>query len=301
MTDFIANIANCPIHGEEITRFDDGGWTRTRISLRIGRNRATLVQGRSVVMGKISELDGKQIHTTDLLLANVPEAKVEWALRIAEDVSWLLAFATMSPVNVFHWKYGERGSFWKPLGVVQHFRPVVHTSNGAAIRNLIESCWARYRQLKYIRKLPAVIHYCVQTEAPGQPVEARLLGAFVLLENLKATYARSRSIPYVAGFFRKPALPGKSLRRADRYKFEELLRMMFLEVGMKPALRRLVSVRNEIIHFGLSRRPLDRLLDYYDRVHDLVREYLLRLLGFSGSFYAYSRPNGPMIKLHPQS
>lgn len=297
MPEFTASIANCPIIGEEITRFDDGGWSRNLINLRLGRIRATLVQDRAIVSGNFSELIGRRLHTTELTLANVPAARSEWALRIAEDVSWLLAFATMSPVNVFHWKHGGHGRFWEAFGAVQHLRPVVDTLDGTAVRKLVETCWTSYRRLKRIRRLPEVIHYCVQTEEPGLPIEYKLLGTFVLLENLKATFARSRSIPYVAGSFKKPSPSSKNLRKAGTYKFEELLKMMFLGVGMKPSLRRLVKLRNEIVHFGLSRRSIARLLDYYERAHGLAREYLLRLLGFSGSYYSWSRPDGPMIKM----
>lgn len=288
MPEFVAHLANCPMVGEDITQFDDGSWVRNLIHLRLGRARLTLIQDRSLAKGRFSELVGKRMHTTDLVLSNVPVEKTRWAVNLAVDVSWLLSFATMSPVNLFQWSHGNKGEGWSARDAIQHFRPVVSAADGASIRNLVETCWKRYRALKRVRKLPEVIHYCVQTENPDQPIEYQLLGAFVMLENLKATYARSRSIPFVAGFFRKPSPPGTNPRRAATYSFKELLEMMFHDANMRPALRRLVDVRNEIVHFGLSRRTPGRLVDYYDRVHDLVREYLLRLLGFAGRFSRYS-------------
>jgi len=54
-------------------------------------------------------------------------------------------------------------------------------------------------------------------------------------------------------------------------------------------LRRITNLRNEIIHFGLSRKPYTSLRKNYDFCHDIVREYLLRLLGYKGEYLIYSK------------
>ncbi len=281
--EFIANIANCPIGGEDVTHFDDGGWSRNVTRLKLGRAKATLVQHPALVGKPTTEFRGKALHTTDLVIENVAPNKAKWALSIAQDVCQLLSLATMSPVNVFGWHHGNRGQGWNGYGTIQYFRPTIDVRLGEEVRQFVETCWPQYRTLWSVRRLPAVIHYCVQAEQPGISIEYQLLGAFVMLESLKATFAQSRGIPFRRGrFFRSNSRP---------YTFEELLTLMFREVGMRPGLKRIVSVRNEIVHLGLSRRPLNRLSDYYDRVQDLAREYLLRILKFRGQYRSYSDPD----------
>lgn len=63
---------------------------------------------------------------------------------------------------------------------------------------------------------------------------------------------------------------------------------MFEDVGMNPRLKQVVRLRNEIIHFGLSRKPYASLRKDYDYCHDIVREYLLRLLCYDGEYLLYS-------------
>jgi hypothetical protein len=290
VTDFIANIANCPLIGEHITRFDDRSWCRNIIDLRLGRTRARLIE-KPAVARTHTEHEGKRLHTTDLVFAGLPTSRRAWAVEASADVGWLLAFAGMRPTAVFGWVHGAAGeSFGLTMGPIHYSHPIVDFSDGAAVRHFIESCWPNYRHLRKARKLRQVFHQLVQTNMPDQPVEYRLLGAVVVLESLKATYARAKGIPYLKNAFRHPTGPGKNQARARRFEFGELLALMFADVGMQPRLRRLISVRNEIVHFGLSRRPFPRLYKYYGRIQDLIREYLLILLGFRGEYLLFSEP-----------
>lgn len=106
------------------------------------------------------------------------------------------------------------------------------------------------------------------------------------LENLKDTYARAAGIPYIKGFYRKP--PSKPGNIGGQFGFEELLLEMLLSVGMRRGLKQVVTLRNEIIHSGLSRKPHARQLTMYERIQDLVREYIFRLLGYHGEFFLYA-------------
>ncbi len=63
------------------------------------------------------------------------------------------------------------------------------------------------------------------------------------------------------------------------------------DVGMKPSLKRVKTLRNQIIHFGLSKRPYNSLQQHYEFCQDLIREYLLRKLNFQGSYLIYSQRN----------
>lgn len=127
---------------------------------------------------------------------------------------------------------------------------------------------------------------------PNQPTECRLIFAFVLLENLKESFARSRSIPYVKGFFRVSIAA-----KARAYKFEELLDLMLKDVGMRRGLKRIVKIRNEIVHSGLYLRPHSKRWAAYERIHDLLREYVLRLLGYHGDYLTYTSASNSSAKL----
>jgi hypothetical protein len=59
-------------------------------------------------------------------------------------------------------------------------------------------------------------------------------------------------------------------------------------VDMRRVLKPVVALRNEIIHSGLSRKSHTRQWRMYERIQDLVREYLFRLLGYHGEFFTYA-------------
>jgi hypothetical protein len=274
--------------GEEITHYPDGSFRRNVLKLRLGRIQVKLIQDPRIPI-QIGRVRGERLHTTDIEFGEVPLRKRDWAIQVSRDIAWLLAFATMSPVNVFGWDHGGRGQRWNAYGTLQHFRPILHFGDAKSLKGFMESTWPAFRREKRTRRLASVIHWCVQSEASDQPVEQRLLATFVALESLKATYALGAGIPYKGGGFRKP--------NGGKYTFEDLLKMMFVSQGMRPALKRFVKARNAIVHFGLSRTSVERSYQQYEKAHDLIREYLLRVLEFEGPYYSFSRPNGPRVKL----
>ena len=82
-----------------------------------------------------------------------------------------------------------------------------------------------------------------------------------------------------------------SYRKASgkKWSFKALLLDMFKQVNMpSPDLSAIVDLRNDIIHSGISQTSGDHQQDIYDNCQDLVREYLLRLLGYTGNFLLYS-------------
>ncbi len=165
------------------------------------------------------------------------------------------------------------------LGKAWYHSPVLEIRRGEVVRRFIDLAYPNYKRLERKRNLPQVIDYMVEMQA-DQFLEVRLLLAFVALESLKDTYARSKGLPFEGGFYRKP--PGG--RKAPRYSFEELVCMMFAEVGMRRGLKRLVRLRNEIIHSGVSRKQPRIVHSAYAKVHDVLREYIMRLLGYRGRF-----------------
>jgi len=179
-------------------------------------------------------------------------------------------------------------------GVALFFRPTFSIQNGAVIRSFLEGCWQSYRKLKRRRKLPEVINYIVDAEMTLQVEEVRLLLIFVALECLKSTYAITCGYPFKAGHFRKISDPPKSnVKKEPVLNFEMLLWEMFHEVKMKRGLKRAIRLRNDIVHYGLSKRPFESLSKTYDILQDMIREYILRLLNYKGTFLSYMNPGQP--------
>ncbi len=67
---------------------------------------------------------------------------------------------------------------------------------------------------------------------------------------------------------------------------------MFSCIGMKDEtlsdLKSVVNLRNDIIHTALSERSYDEQYKTYTDCRNLIAEYLLRLLGFKGSFNLFN-------------
>lgn len=99
---------------------------------------------------------------------------------------------------------------------------------------------------------------------------------FVLLENLKHTFAIERGYPFTRGHFRDASGRTKS--------FEKLLKEMFNVVGMYPDLTKIIKLRNETIHSGMSTLNMNEKEEIYINSHNLFREYFLRLLNYKGEY-----------------
>jgi hypothetical protein len=70
----------------------------------------------------------------------------------------------------------------------------------------------------------------------------------------------------------------------SRLGFQDIMNRMFGAEGMTPSLQPLVDLRNEVLHTGVATLTLQQQKAQYDAANDLIREYLLRLLGFKGDF-----------------
>jgi hypothetical protein len=131
--------------------------------------------------------------------------------------------------------------------------------------------------------------YFAHSQFDGDPLELALVKSFVLLEHLKHTYAVDRGYPYIRGFFR--LVGATDARPGPRWPFKALLTEMFQDVGMSPELDSIVDLRNEILHSGLSFLPHERQWKIYETAQDTLREYLLRLVRYSGTYFPFSSPN----------
>jgi hypothetical protein len=261
-------------------------WTRDTVEFNCGDQIFVLKQKANVITGDFSEFRGRFCETSEILVRDVAPDDVPRTLAAIDRICWLLSFAGLSRVLCYGHDYPDGsacGTRHTVMGVADFFRPTLEIRDGTTIKSFVEQTYPTFVRLEKSRKLNVVIDYLLQAERQNQPTECRLIFAFVLLENLKDTYARKRGIPYIKGFFRK------ELRaNGPKYSFEELLHLMFREVRMRRGLNRVIKLRNEIIHSGLSHKPHHQRWSMYEKVHDLLREYILRLLGYHGTYLVYS-------------
>lgn len=289
MPDLRAHVANCLMGGEVMTDLGKGSFVRDTVTLTCEGRKFIVVQQKEVIEKPVAHFAGRFSMTTQILVPNVAKTAVPKVLASIDRICWLLSFACQSRVVCHGHDYPAEapGARKAVVGTTRFFRPVFEIRNGAVIRDFIDQTYPAYIRLEKSRMLNVAIDYLLQAERDALPTECRLIFAFVLLENLKHTYAVSEGIPFVNGFFRK----GPS-SKDETISFKIMLTRMFKAVGMTPALDAIVSLRNSIVHSGVSDLTHNANWQAYEQIQNLVREYLLRLLGFKGSYVLYSEVNG---------
>ena len=283
---FIASLVNYFGLGCERKICSDGSWSLSFIPCKLGRYRVLIEQDEDVISNKLKP-EG-MVHTTILKVSGVKSYSE--GKKVVSDICSLLSLASMSQVRPYHFKFKNNEERISIVGETMFFRPLIEILDGSAVKSFLESTWSTYRKLKRSRKLGEVIEMLTVCELPKLPLEVQLGQMFIILENLKSTYARYNKIPFINGFYRQLSTPPKSNpSKEPKLSFEALLGKMLRSSGMRPGLKRIVNLRNEIIHFGLSRKPYSSLTRNYEFCHDIVREYLLRLLGYKGKYLIYSK------------
>ncbi len=275
---------NCFIGGETGTVQPGGRWIRDKIELSFGGHDITITQRPNIITAKASEYRGKAVHTTTVVVRNVQVEERETVLDLFQGLSFLLSFATCSGVALYGWEHQDSqpaGQRWSVVARTGYFRPPFDIHDGTAIRTYLERVWQEYFRLEETRKLRVAIDLFVLAETHSLPLELKLATMFILLENLKSTFANEQGYDFKDGRYRKAS--GKP------WSFKALLFDMFKVVGMSSTnLSAIVNLRNEIIHSGMSQTSHNHQEGIYDSCQDLIREYFLRLLGYTGNFRLYS-------------
>ena len=282
---FIAHLANALFMGEDWIEFS-GGSVRGLIRLSLDGRALELRQQPGVIREKSSsDLRGQWRHTTDLLVLETPESERDQANELTEKVAELLSLATASEVVVAGWDHAVGGStgFRRSTGgAINYSLPVIDTGDGVEVRRFFERVWGGYGRERRRRNLPAVFHYLALAEREGTPMELKLAILSIVLEQLKHSFAVSNGYEFMRASFHVPGTvkPTDATRRG----FAMLLREMFAGVGMSPSISAFVDLRNEILHSGLSARPFNELVMLEGEILALIREYLLRLIEYTGTF-----------------
>lgn len=223
MPDFRGLIANCLIGGDEVTPLKEGGSVRNRVTFQLQEFTLELIQHPDIILGSNADLQGRSIHTTDILVRNIRQSQIPRLESVITDLSWLLSLASLSEVQYFGYEYPDGTGYGRRIAVdgkANCFIPIIHISDGRSVKEFVHMIYPTFKKIKKSRKLPEMIHYLVEGEKTGV-IELQLLTVFAVLEGLKDSYARTKYIPYIKGRFRK--LPGT--RKCQPYSFEELLTM----------------------------------------------------------------------------
>ena len=294
---FTGHILNCFLRGELWTGNDEtGAGAFNRIPVRIEGTDAELIQKSARLLGSESEFVGKQVYTTDLVVPAATPADLPTCLSSLDRIVELLMFATASEVRAAGYSMpGAEPSAVRisVVGVTLHGIPVLELADGANTRKYLENAWPKYVLLRETRQLNVAFEYLVLSQKGGQPLEVKAAITFMLLEHLKHTYARSVGYPFEKGWnWRRRNAAGEP---EGRLSFKILLSEMFGAVGMTPSLEAAVKLRNDLVHSGMTALSLEALDGLFRECQDLAREYLLRLLAYTGPYLPFSEPNSERI------
>lgn len=282
-------VANCLMGGDEFTR-NGNHRIRDRVVFNCGGRSFLFRQKPEIVKNQLSQFKDRFAETTEVVVTDVAVNDLQDVLAAIDRICWLLSFVGTCRVMRFGYEYPNGSglvSQQSVSGIGRLSRPVLNICDGKRVKSLVEQTYDKYTQLEQVRKLPVVIDYLAQAEVPSQVIEVKAVLAFVALECLKHTFAVEKGIRYENGAFRKPArVPKKS----DKYTFKELVGLMLDSVNMSHNLDASYLLRNELIHSGFSSESFNRRRELYEDVFDLIREYMLRLLGYRGRFALYSNP-----------
>ena len=276
MSNLRAYVMNSKVQGESFSEEVDG---------KVVRDTSVFTcEGQRFV------LQTKPEQRAEILVENVGPQQVTATMEAIERICWLLAFATQSQVACYGHNYPDctphklLNSIHRPGQEADH---VINPADGAAIRKFVDQTYPQFKALESARSLKVVIDYMLQAARPGLPMECKLVFLSVLLENLKHTYGIHLQYAIKGGKFVDPVTKA-------RLGFQDMMNLMFSAVGMAPGLQPLVDLRNEVLHTGVASLTHAQQKLQYDAATDLIREYLLRLLGFKGNFDV--SPTGGSVK-----
>lgn len=265
-----------------------------KISFNIAGYDIDLIQNENYTYSQLNDYKGKWLDSTYLVFNISEEKEITNVKNIAENISYLLSMAALSPVrfyrfdkdNIFdHTEHARNGNF-------NFFRPLINLLSGSDIKNYLETTFDNFEKLKEKRQLNVVIEYLISSETLKMPLELKLSTVFILLENLKKTYADEERFPFNGKSYCYKTKP------ANTIGFEGLLEKMYKKVELNNIdFKSIVKLRNEIIHSGLSQMSYSQQYRIYEDCHDLVHLYLLKLLNYRGDYLVYSRASRKIEEL----
>ena len=227
---------------------------------------------------------GKDIPTALLLAPSADKSDRErWELDMTM-LCEMLSFSTNCRINVTAIQWDDDPvTRLQTGGNINGFNhPFI---NGFSISNFVTRCFSSYATLRDSRQLNVVVDYLYHASMPGAAIELQLAAAFILMENLKHTWATNHGYPKFGNNYHQ--IGSVATNKGPRLTFKNLLDDMFSAVGAGPTPQDFIDLRNELIHSGLLNLSVTDKTDLRKRIITNQRDYLLRLLGYTGKFYGF--------------
>lgn len=266
---------------------------------------------------KQSKCINQNIVTTTITVENILENEIKDILEIIDDICWLLSFVQQSRVIRHGYKYNSHGHFTNCSTVVINPLAPIIEMRGSKILSFINQTYVNFKKLKLIRSLPTVIGYLCEANKYPVALETKLIIHYVIIENLKHTFAMEQGYEEKNGKFSHPNYPDINclcLNKVD-YCFDEntglwmhkkygkcgsseMTRRMFEHIGInRNTIKDILKKRNRMIHEGLLLPFGDENYSAQARqdlnnVNDLLRRYLLTILGYKGEYILNSNRIG---------
>lgn len=264
------------------------------------------------IFQKHKDHENQRIVTTTVKIQNIEDSQVSQIFEIIDDICWLLSIAQQSPVRCE--TYQNNSTQLRPHSDVKTMRSQMNIieSHGLEIRKFIEQTYPTFKKLKSSRQLTVVFDYLCESNRPNLALEVSLILHYVIIENLKHTFAKVNGFEKRGTNFSHPLYPDsekeptniedyelitkkkKKLYRHKKYGecgSNEMIKLTFEDIGISREItKNIIDKRNTIIHegillpFGDPKYSKQAREDLHD-VSDLLRKYLLSLLNYKGAFY----------------
>jgi len=300
MPAFRARIVNLPGYGEHTTRHKKGGWTRDKTQLKLSGYPITIKQRQSALKIDRNKWRGKQLDTSTILVSKVKS--LEEGVTVVDDLCWLLSFAHSSHIQAYRYSFGKKAQEHGVHGSYNSWRPPFHSGWGEA-SDFVQQAWPQYQKLKATSPLSAFIHMIGASDlGSGGLLETQVSASMQCLESIKSYFAISEGSRHQI----TEARNGTFWKAGKEMSFEQLLTLTLQDVGMTlpSSFKEIKRLRNALVHRGFIRESdnimkfifdaappggmHDAMFGVMEDAQDILREYMLRLLGYKGKWCAYS-------------
>lgn len=295
---FVVKIANYIASGDEYTELPHNqGKVRNVIKFKFDKYECQLNILPEVIgfdSRRLYKQKGKFIESGHIFIKGI--SSKDEGEQVSTDICRLLSLATMSKVVWYSYSYGNERRSKSTSGFYNSSRPLLDYERPNLIQVFLQQCWKPYQENRDSRNLFEVIEYLLQCERPNQPLEIKLVFASIILESLKSTYAHTRDYRFDGSGLLTKEPSNENLKCDDKTKcknrymsFRALLKEMLFQEQIDVDLTEIIKLRNEVFHNGLSSKDYEHMNATYKYAQDVIREYLLRLLGYKGEYYLYSK------------
>ena len=276
MTDFVGHISNCLINGDSFSDIN-GIKIKNTINLFLANKSISIIQSPDLIIDKINmaEYQNKFVQSTKILIKNVNDVEIDSCHSLIIKLTSLLSFILNSQVIYYGYEYSEEKRFWAALGYTNIFYNVLENNRGDEIKDFITSTWEQFEYNYERRKLPLIFDYIFQAFSVNT-IETKLVFSYVTLESLKYTFAKEKSFKFSNGCFRD--------QNSKRLSFNDLIKMMLNEVDINFDVKEIIELRNDIIHSGYTEKTFDHNFKIFIYCQHIIRNYLIKLLGYKGYY-----------------